>query len=175
MKHNVLFKTVHGSRLYGLSHADSDYDYYTVVEKVKNRKATYSTHTIVDEVDSVVVDIGTWVEFCKKGVPQALEAMFAQKPHVQTDRIADLRNGFSIDAPNGEILDRYLRTIKSFALQDDFKHKRHSLRLALNMNSLREYGRFNPTLSRLQVALINSLAELPSEHVYNDALALAWR
>lgn len=172
MKHSVLFKTIHGSRLYGLSHENSDYDFYTVVDKVKTAKAKYSTHKIVDNEDSVVVDFGTWVNFCTRGVPQALEAMFATDPFVQKDKVADFRAGFRVGTD--EVLDRYLRTIKSFALQDDFKHKRHALRLALNMRSLREHGRFNPTLDRVSAELVNSLAKLPAEHVYNDALALAW-
>lgn len=173
MKHNVLFRTQHGSRLYGLSHADSDHDYYTVVEKVKTKKAHFSTHKIVDELDSVVVDFGTWVDYCAKGVPQALEAMFASGPAVEVDRIEAFRTGFRVGTD--EVLDRYLRTIKSFALQDDFKHKRHALRLALNMKEIRTRGRFNPTLDRVQIALINSLADkLSPENVYTDALALAW-
>lgn len=171
MEHNVLFKTVHGSRLYGLSHIDSDYDYYTVVEKVHTNRATYSTHEIVDGVDSVVVDFGTWQDQCIKGVPQALEAMFARHPYVMEDKIADFREGFRVGTG---VYDTYLRTIKSFAMQDDFKHKRHALRLAVNMKDMRKWGRFNPTLNRIQVQVITSLAKLPCERVYDDAMLLAW-
>lgn len=169
MEHNVLFRTVHGSRLYGLSHEDSDYDWYTVVEKVKNRKATYSTHSIVDGVDSVVVDFGTWIDYCTKGVPQALEAMFSEK--ATTDSIAEFRAGFKVGT---QVYERYLRTIKSFAMQDEFKTKRHALRLALNMHEMRYYGRFNPTLNQTQIDVINSLAKNPTELVLDIALALAW-
>lgn len=171
--YKVLFKTVHGSRLYGLSHEDSDYDYYTVVDKVKSKKAKFSTHKIVDEVDSVVVDFGTWIDQCTIGVPQALEAMFASEPHVQVDEIEAFRNGFKTGT---QVYDRYLRTIKSFAFseKDADKRKRHSLRLALNLKQMRKYGRFNPTLLPVERELITSLAKLPAEHVYNDALVIAW-
>lgn len=173
MNTNVLFKTVHGSRLYGLSHADSDYDYYTVVDKVKTNKAKYATHRIVGDVDSIVVDFGTWIGQCTRGVPQALEAMFAGGEFAQVDKLKAFRSGFKVGTD--EVLSRYLRTIKAFIFEDDYKHKRHGLRLALNMNSLRAHGRFNPTLSPLQAELISELAKLPAQHVYNDALALAWK
>lgn len=167
---NILFKTVHGSRLYGLSHDDSDYDYYTVVDRVVKRKASYSTQTIGDGVDSVVVDFGTWVNLCTKGVPQALEAMFSSKAEV--DKISHLRAGFRVGSD--QVYDRYTRTIKSFAMQDDFKHKRHSLRLALNLRDIRQYGRFNPTLSPVDVEMINSIATLSADAVLNDAVKIAW-
>lgn len=167
---DVLFKTIHGSRLYGLAHDNSDWDYYTVIDKVKQKKARYATHSIVDGVDSNVVDFGTWVDLCQRGVPQALEAMFSTKAEV--DRISEFRSAFMA----GTNYDGYLGIMKHMYYEhpDSFKHKRHLLRLALNMKSLRKYGRFDPTLNRPQIALINSLAKLPMEHVYNDALALAW-
>jgi len=166
--HTILFKTVHGSRLYGLSHENSDWDYYTVIDKVKTAKAKYATHKIVDDVDSLVVDFGTWIDLCQKGVPQALEAMFSQMPIV--DEIADFRASFVA----GTNYDAYLRTIKALSFGDTFKHKRHAIRLALEMRDMRATGRFNPTLTPVYVDLVNSLAELRSEHVYDDALAIAW-
>jgi hypothetical protein len=113
-----------------LNHEDSDYDYYTVVDKVKSKRAKFSTHKVVDDVDSVVVDFGTWVDQCTLGVPQALEAMFASEPYVEVDEISDFRNGFRVGT---QVYDRYLRTIKTFAFseKDPYKRKRHALRLAL--------------------------------------------
>lgn len=168
MAYNVLFKTVHGSRLYGLSHDESDHDYYTVVEKVKTKRARYSTHKIVDDVDSVVVDFGTWMNLCTKGVPQALEAMFS--PEAEVDKVAALRAGFTVGSG---VYDTYLRTIKSFAMQDEFKPKRHAVRLALNLADIRLYGKFNPRLQSWQIELVNELAKLPAQNVYDDALVIA--
>lgn len=166
----ILFKTPHGSRLYGLNHADSDEDWYTVVVKPPTKKKRYSTHKIIDNDDSVVVDFGTWLVLCEKGVPQALEAMFSTMP--VTDNLAALRAGFR--AGSGAY-DTYLRTIKSFALQDEFKPKRHALRLALNMRDLREYGKFNPTLKRYEVSTLTGLAtNLSGEETYQYAKMLAW-
>lgn len=171
MKHKVLFKTVHGSRLYGLNHDDSDYDYYTVVDKVKTRKASYSTQTIIGENDSVVVDFGTWIGQCTIGVPQALEAMFSNMAVV--DEISEFRNDFKTGT---QVYSRYLRTIKSFAYadKDPYKRKRHAMRLAINMNQIRKDGRFNPTLTPAMARYISSVANLGSDEVYETALGLAW-
>lgn len=168
----VLFKTVHGSRLYGLAHENSDEDFYTVVDKVKNRKARYAKQSIIGDEDSMVVDFGTWVDMCKSGVPQALEAMFSDM--AVEDHIAEFRASFRAGT---QCYDRYLRTIKSFALSetDPFKRKRHSLRLALNFNQMRETGRFNPTLHPKQAEAISWAAEYwTGEEVYRFALDLAW-
>lgn len=171
MEYNVLFKTISGSRLYGLEHEDSDYDYYTVVDKVKNRKAHYTKQTIIDDQDSTVVDFGTWVDLCQKNTPQALEAMFSQKAEI--DHIKEFREAFRA----GTNFDVYIGIIERLYREhpDSYKHKRHMLRLALNMNRIRKFGRFNPTLNRLQIQLVNSLAKLPAERVYDDAILLAWR
>lgn len=173
----VLFKTVHGSRLYGLSHAGSDEDFYTVVTKMpvgndKHAKAKYAKHTINNEHDSFVIDFGTWVEQCKSGVPQALEAMFSDMT-IGDDRIQDFRNSFYCGTAVSE---RYLRTIKSFALTEDtgIKKRRHALRLALNLREMGERGRFNPTLSPEDVAWCTDMAHKSHEDVYGLALCWAW-
>lgn len=173
----VLFKTVHGSRLYGLAHAGSDEDFYTVVTKKeankfgKQTKARYAKQTIIGDEDSMVVDFGTWVEMCKSGVPQALEAMFSDM--VLEDRIEDFRRGFRVGT---EVYARYYRTIKSFALAEDdsFKKRRHALRLALNLNELGRTGRFNPTLSEADARYITDMSRKSHEDVYGLALCLAW-
>ena len=165
----ILFKTPHGSRLYGMSHENSDEDWYTVVVKPPTKKKKYSTHRIIDNDDSVVVDFGTWLTLCEKGVPQALEAMFSEQP--VTDKLGALRAGYRAGPA---AYDTYLRTIKSFAMQDEFKPKRHALRLALNMFDLRQYGRFNPTLTQMEVDYISRMAEWPAETVYMAAKELAW-
>lgn len=177
MEREVLFKTVHGSRLYGLSHANSDEDFYTVVTKKpvptgRQVKARYARQKINGDEDSMVVDFGTWVEMCRSGVPQALEAMFSDMA-VGDDRIADFRRGFRVGT---EVYERYFRTIKSFALAEDegIKRRRHALRLALNLNEMARYGRFNPTLSAEDARYITSMAHKSHEDVYGLALCIAW-
>lgn len=175
----TLFKTVHGSRLYGLAHTDSDEDFYTVVTKKpvpsgRQVKARYAKQKITDDEDSMVVDFGTWVEMCKSGVPQALEAMFSDMV-IGDDRIKDFRAGFRVGTG---VYDRYMRTIKSFALSenDPFKRKRHALRLACNLREMRETGRFNPTLSIVEARAVTTLAErCGGEQAYELAKIIAWQ
>lgn len=167
----ILFKTVHGSRLYGLAHEDSDHDFYTVVSKVKTARAKYAKQSIIGDTDSMVVDFGTWLHQCEIGVPQALEAMFSKMPLV--DNIEGLRLGYTVGTG---VWERYLRTIKSFALNEEnsFKKKRHALRLAFNLNEMSRYGRFNPTLVAETTDLLSIAADGPSENVYRTALYMAW-
>lgn len=174
----TLFKTVHGSRLYGLAHAGSDEDFYTVLAKKPylgkgQGKARYAKQTIVGAEDSMVVDFGTWVEMCKSGVPQALEAMFSGM--ALTDEIEDFRASFRVGT---EVYERYMRTIKSFALSEDpgFKKKRHALRLALNLAEMGATGRFNPTLSEADATYITDRAIGRSHSdVYGEAMCIAWQ
>lgn len=166
----VLFKTIHGSHLYGLSHADSDQDWFVVVTKEPYRRIRYAKQSIVDDLDTTTVDLGTFMEGCRKGVPQYLEAMMSQSPTV--DLLGPLRAGYR--ASTG-VYDTYLRTIKSMALEDNFKQKRHALRLAINLNEICATGRFNPRLAVWQVSAINSYANnLDNEDLYRKALQIAW-
>lgn len=166
----ILFKTPHGSKLYGLNHAGSDDDWYTVVVKPPTKKARYSTHKIIDNDDSVVVDFGTWLELCRKGVPQALEAMFSDM--AVTDKVADLRAGFYVGTG---VYDTYMRTIKSFAYGEGPKQRRHALRLGLNMRDIRQYGRFDPRLKPHTATIFTGWANTyEPDLVYHNAVQLAW-
>lgn len=180
MTREVLFKTLHGSRLYGLAHADSDEDFYTVVTKKpvdtrygRQTRARYAKQKITGDEDNMVIDIGTWLDQCRSGVPQALEAMYSNMV-VGDDKIADFRRGYRAGT---DVFERYLRTIKSFALADDegIKRRRHALRLALNLNELAKTSRFNPTLSPDDARYITKMAHESRDDVYQIALRIAWR
>lgn len=169
MEKRVLFKTVHGSHLYGLAHAESDNDFYTVLDKVKNARAKYAKQKIsADGTDSMVVDFGTWLDQCVSGVPQALEAMFSQMP--LHDELAEFRAGYRVSTGASE---RYLRTITSFVYTQDPKRKRHGLRLALNMYDFTHTGRFNPTLNDNDVDFVTENAKKDSDAVYSMAMSIA--
>jgi hypothetical protein len=168
MEHKVLFKTIHGSRLYGLAHENSDEDFYTVVDKVKNRRAKYAKQTIVGSEDTMLVDFGTWLGQCTNGVPQACEAMFSQMSIV--DHIAEFRAGYRLGTT---ALERYLRTITSFCMTQDPKRKRHGLRLALNTYDWRGSGRFNPTLTPNEVDFVTEVAKKDCDVVYAYAMNMA--
>lgn len=148
---DILFRTIHGSKLYNLDHKDSDTDYYTVIPTRPRRRKKYAKQTIKDGLDSMVIDLSTFRVYCDMGVPQALEALFSPVPEV--DHIDDFRNSYRIDT--GAVVERYRRTIKSFSNGEDFKKRRHALRLALNLTEAVETGRFNPRLSPADVVFVN--------------------
>lgn len=169
----VLFKTPHGSHLYGLNHAESDEDFYTVVSPQKRRRYKYSKQTIHDGVDSVVVDLGTWLRLCDKGVPQAVEAMFSTIPLI--DEIQTLRAAWY---PGGEYRRTYHRTIESFIYSntgDTFKRRRHALRLAINLRDMMHHGRFNPAMKPSQAKWATFMAKvLDSDDLFDLALRTAY-
>lgn len=166
----ILFKTLHGSNLYGLAHAASDTDFYTVLDKQKNARAKYSKQKISGLEDSMVVDFGTWLGQCVDGVPQALEAMFAGDPWVVVDELADFRAGYRVSTG---ALSRYLRTITSFCMTQDPKRKRHGLRLALNAYDFQMHGRFNPTLTSTEADYLTEHAKKDCDAVYAMAMSIA--
>jgi hypothetical protein len=150
----VLFKTVHGSHLYGLESENSDRDFYTVVlRERRGRKYKYAKQTVTGDVDNMTVDVGTWLLMCEKSVPQALEAMFSPKPLV--DELSALRNSYRV---GGTMRDTYLRTMENFVQSGDDKRKRHALRLYLNLKQASRYGRFNPRLTAHQRWWVDSVA-----------------
>lgn len=165
---NILFKTPHGSHLYGLAHENSDQDFFVVVDRNPTNKKKFAKQSIVDGIDVTIMDLGTWLHYCEIGVPQCLEAMWSTQAEI--DLIGPLRAGYTA-APS--VYERYLRTIKSFALEGDFKHKRHALRLAMNLRVMSRRGRFNPTLTDMQIMAANTWAELPAEDVLEMAYYIA--
>lgn len=151
---NVIFKTIHGSHLYGLAHEGSDEDYYTVLDRGnRGRRLKYSKQSIVDGIDSVTVDLGTWLRLCEKGVPQALEAMFS--PVAEVDEISSLRTSYRVGFTN--MRDTYYRTMENFLDAGDEKRRKHALRLWANLGQASRHGRFNPRLTSKQVIVIESL------------------
>lgn len=168
MDKTVLFKTIHGSRLYGLNHANSDEDFYTVVDKVKTARAKWAKQTIVGTEDTMMLDFGTWLGQCQNGVPQALEAMFSE--HAIYDSLEEFRAAYRVSTGANE---RYLRTITSFCMTQDPKRKRHGLRLALNMYDMQQAGRFNPTMTPNEVDWATEIAKRDCDTVYATAKSIA--
>lgn len=160
MTRMVLFSTPHGSHLYGLAHAGSDRDRYTVVARLphvdQRSRARYARQTINGAGDEFVIDLSTWLQLCEKGVPQALEAMWSRTPTV--DLLGDFRSSYRAGTA---VIPTYLRTIRSFARADGFKRRRHAARLALNARAIIEDGHFNPLLTPEQIAWTTQVA---SEH-----------
>ena len=142
----ILLKTIHGSHLYGLNHAGSDQDWFSVVSG-KGK----TTQTIQGDQDNKVVSLDKFMWLASQGSPQSLEAMFSTKADV--DEIPYLRYGFRAGIPDA--IHSYSRTISSFS-KGPLKHQRHAIRLAFNINSLYRQGYFDPTLSDMEKRVILS-------------------
>ena len=153
----LLFETLHGSRLYGLSHADSDRDSFRVVEKKSNVRAHYAKQTISGVHDVLVMDLPTFMSYASRGVPQVLEAMYSRVATV--DIIAALREGFHPDIRL--TFQTYRRTARHFMNDGREKGKpkreRHGYRIAINFETLVATGRFNPTLTAEQILRMDAL------------------
>lgn len=143
-----IFETIHGSRLYGLDHAESDYDFYRVLRFGVSRR---TKHLIAGTDDTLTLTFPKFMQLASEGRPQALEAMFSAIP--TTDEIPHLRSAFR--PSQSAVIDAYARTIRSFAFSNTYKKRRHALRLTHNLNEFLDKGWFNPTLSESTRAQID--------------------
>lgn len=152
----TLLLTHTGSKLYGLNHADSDNDTYRIIPTINNGRKRNAKHIIKGEEDQLTIDFKTFTMFAYDGQPQALEAMFS--PIATIDKISEFRSGFYAGLNHDSMIGRYRRTITKFA-HGDFKHRRHALRLTLNLEeAMRNRGYFNPRLSESDRDMITQMA-----------------
>lgn len=154
---SLLFRGLIGSRMYGLDHADSDYDYYEVwSEIVESRKAV---QTVNETEDVTRVSLSRFLLLAMNGSHQALDAMFT--PYVEVDKISALRNGFYA---GGNVLSDFDRIIKELVAQQNIPKKRmHAVRIAYNMNELHHTGRYNPVLTPQVIKEVKRVSELDGE------------
>lgn len=157
----VLLRTIHGSRLYGLNHAESDYDYYTVI--AESGHATSQLFSGDD--DSITVPWNVFARQIVEGAPQALEALFS--PLADPGPLDAYRSHFYPDTAN--VAQVYRRAMKSTALRGDEKGRRQALRHALNLAQMFDTGRFCPVLTPEQAAFVWKTAENDDE-AYRNAL-----
>jgi hypothetical protein len=158
-KDTELFKTPHGSKLYGLSHANSDDDFFIVTPTVrvaKDARRNQAKQKFEGNNDFVFMDFKTFTRLAGEGVPQALETMYSRAAH--SDYFEEYRQGYFCSDPG--VIHRYMKTIKSFSMteKDPFKRRRHALRLALNLEEILYTGRFNPTLTPENASRISRYA-----------------
>jgi predicted nucleotidyltransferase len=153
----------HGSHLYGLARPDSDIDLYTIYDFLnKNwRPRRQVKQHIENETDQVKISLDKYIEQLKKGVPQAVEVLFARPEH-WLDHDAnwqEIAGSLEQHLVITDVLETYKRTVMNFFLEDNFKKNRHGFRLLLNADELKRTNQFNPTLSQYQIDIVNELAE----------------
>lgn len=151
----LIFRTQHGSHLYGFEHADSDEDWYEVYEG-KGRKLTQHTDGTLDVVKG---DLEAFLIRAASGSHQSAEAIFSKSkawaPGME-EKWGPLLANFRIA---GEAYSKYERTIKKFCY-GDFKRRRHACRLAINLWEMRVSGsgRFNPRIHPVDRTLCEGYA-----------------
>lgn len=148
----VILQTIHGSRLYGLNHADSDYDFFRVILKGSNK----TMHKVTEEMDYTQMPLDRFLENVFHGSHQSCEALFSPVATIDPK----YRPLFEAIRVTGEdAFARYRRTIHAFSY-GTMKQRRHAVRLGFNLSDLRKYGRFNPQLTedqKTKVAVISQL------------------
>jgi len=160
----VILDTIHGSRLYGLAHADSDHDIFRVV--YIRRKALVRCR---DGLDYREFGFDKFLEYVYNGSHQSCEALFSPVA-VLDDRFAPMLRGMRVGGT--EAHSAYRRAIKAFA-HGDLKKRRHAVRLGLNLASIRATGRFNPRLSEAEIHTVRCMADrYEGDELFDAAVAL---
>lgn len=161
-----IFKTIHGSHLYGMATENSDLDTFEVTTSERTR----ARQSVNDGVDTVRVGWDTFLSRVFEGSHQSVEALFSPyKEWGESEYGVMLRTyiaGMRITGPT--VFAKYERTIKSFCY-GDFKRRRHAVRLSFNLTGLRYEGRFNPVMTPFQIARANELANnLEDENLWKE-------
>ena len=140
----LIFKTVHGSHLYGITHEGSDRDAYEVYEG-SGRSLTQS---VSGRDDVVRGDLEAFLLRALSGSHQSLETLFSPvkewEPGME-EKYGAFLSGLRVTGR--DVFEKYERTIKKFCY-GDFKRRRHAVRLRNNLQGLRDHGRFNPRMTR---------------------------
>lgn len=163
----ILLRTIHGSHLYGLAHADSDTDIYEVFVTTRTARKRNIKQTISNGVDKTSVDMSTFMHMVDECVPQALEALWS--PVAEIDKIHEFRTQYRVNS--AKMKEVYVRTALKFVEEGTVKHRRHALRLILNLGTALEYGKFNPQLSATDLIILNAAGSTEIfEHVFYSTL-----
>ena len=151
----LIFSTVHGSHLYGLVHEGSDRDVYYVYDgKGTSNKLR---QTMKGDDDSVRGTLDAFLNRAIAGSHQSVEALFSKQKVWYDERYRPMIDNLIITG--SEVFAKYERTIKKFCY-GDFKKRRHACRLRLNLQDLREYGKFDPELTETQKIMCNAFAKV---------------
>ncbi|MFS0885308.1 hypothetical protein [Aeromicrobium sp. 179-A 4D2 NHS] len=164
-RHETLFETPTGSRLYGNARPDSDFDLFRVIvndphrKRARNAAQTMKYDPLLGRTDDVtVVDLSTFMTYASMGVPQYVEAAYSRIPTVDRlgeafrlslrPTLASARSKYS-----GAIAHHWTRGSSS----GDVKTLRHTHRMAYQWVTFVSRGlSFNPTLTAEEWALVEA-------------------
>jgi hypothetical protein len=147
---DILLNTIFGSHLYGLSHADSDIDYYTVTTTPYSK----GVQTIAGEHDDFVVPFARFVTMINAAIPQSLEALYS--PLADPSPLDGYRFGYRVDTT--QAVAKFGGAMTQLFMEGTFKKRRHGYRLLLHLNDILTYGHFNPVLTDSRKELLGTLS-----------------
>lgn len=152
---DVIFETIHGSHLYGLAHAGSDRD----VARVTTSTATKARHRNGVEEDTMTIPWDVFLIRIQEGSHQSLETLFSPYKEWNADyeHLRPYVEGWVVTGR--EVFAKYERTIKKFSHSEEFKRRRHAVRLTQNLSGLRRGGRFDPVMTAEEILQANDWAE----------------
>ncbi len=162
----IIFTTIHGSRLYGFAHAGSDFDTFTVTDSTSQR---VKQSVDGEGNDRAIVGIDRFLSLAVSGSHQSVEALFSPvKEWADTDSARKWRTLIeSVKIGGPDVFEKYERTIRKFS-HGDFKRRRHAVRLRLNLDELRMSQRIDRV--RLTPAMVSHCTVL-AERFEGDDLA----
>ncbi|MFT4258035.1 hypothetical protein [Microbacterium sp.] len=145
--------TEHGSRLYGLAHEGSDFDFFAVYDDDRLMR-----RWVEGDSDCTEVGLPRFLELAFSGSHQSVEALFSRqkfwwpagekwRPMLDAARVS-----------GADVFEKYEHTIRKFCF-GDFKRRRHAVRLSINLRYLRRFGRFDPHLSTSDARYASWMAE----------------
>ena len=140
----LLLRALAGSRLYGTSRPDSDWDWYEVHDHIRPRQK------IVDDQDVTRMDLSTWMRYAEKGTHQALDAMWCPPELTEVDVIRDLRLNFRPDP--WRAADQLHRTARSMM----HSKTKHVDRLMWCAEQVLRHGYYNPAAWKNHLDMIDS-------------------
>lgn len=155
----TILETIHGSRLYGLHHADSDHDIFRVVSSNGRTK-----HRVTEASDSTTMPLDRFLENVFHGSHQSCEALFSPVATIDP-KYRPMFEGIRVTG--ADVFNRYRRTIHSFSYGTP-KQRRHAVRLGFNLADLKKYGRFNPQLTPDQRTKVVVLSQIYGEQSLFD-------
>lgn len=152
MADDIIFTSVHGSRLYNLDHEDSDHD--SIIVYADKRKAR---HKHIGKDDTIHIGLADLLDKAFSGAPQFVEAVFSHKKDWTNEDWRPMFDSFRV--PVSAVRAKYMRTIRAFIGTDTQKSRQHAVRLGIALRDLRRNnGWYSPTLNDERRRLVQDTA-----------------
>lgn len=153
-----LFKALGGSRLYGTDHSESDFDWFTVVDGSVRKPR----HWVSEEGDFTEYTFSTLIKLAQEGSHQALDVMFTPSVYAEVDEIKYFRESWYC-SPYAMLKLRDVARSHLLNPKSSPKRLRHGVRMALMVQEVYLYGRYNPRLEDEDWFYIQLTPEDPKE------------